>query len=134
MKYDEFHNTKIVIQNLFKKLKIARFLRKCNLSKPVLTQKPKIMYRHVLSADIIGLSKPDLTEEEQTRKIEVLNKYLKKCEVFKNSQNQNRFSKSLGDGFLIGVSEDITFPIEIAIQLHKKLEEYNVLVFVLNCN
>ena len=125
MKYGESHHNKIITIVLIKKLRIARFLRKYKLIKSVLTQKPKAMYRHVLSVDIVGLSKPDLTQEEQTQKINALNKYLMECEIFKNVQKKNMFSKSTGDGFLIGVSEDITFPIELAIQLHEKLEEYN---------
>src|SRR5689334_15719981 len=125
MELDEFHQNKIFTRNLFEKLKIARFLRKYNLIKPVLISKPKITYRHVISVDIVGLSKPDLTEEEQTRKIEILNKCLQKSEVFNKMQKQNCFSKSLGDGFLIGVSEDITFPIELAIQLQENVMKYN---------
>jgi|SRR5579872_5732627 len=127
MECDKFHQNRIDRRNLLEKLRIARFLRRHNLIKPVLTQQPKVMYRHVISVDIIGLSKPDLTQEEQTRKIEVLNKCLMECEVFRNSQKEIRLSKSTGDGFLIGVSENITFPIELGIQLHEKLEEYNQL-------
>jgi hypothetical protein len=123
MKYAK-HEYKIITNNRLTRLFIGIFLRKRDLTKPTLT-KSKVIYRHVLSVDIVGLSRKILTEEEQTQKIEILNTCLAECEIYKNTQKNRIFHKSTGDGFIIAVTDDLTFPIELAIQLQKQLQDYN---------
>jgi hypothetical protein len=88
--------------------------------------KAKVIYRYVLSVDIVGLSRKILTEEEQAQKIEILNTSLAECEIYKKTQKNTIFYKSTGDGFIIAVTDDLTFPIELAIQLQKQLQDHNL--------
>ncbi|MDE1818836.1 MAG: hypothetical protein KGI19_09565 [Thaumarchaeota archaeon] len=90
-----------------------------------MSQTPKVGYRHALSVDIIALSNPALHDDEQRKKIEVLNQCLQDCEAYKNAQKESMKLNTTGDGFVIGVYIDPIFPIELALQLQEKLNQYN---------
>lgn len=85
----------------------------------------KVLYRHCISADIVGLTKPELSTEQQTEKIELLNKVVMECLAFKGAPKENMLNKLTGDGFIMGTSHDPTFPIKLAIELSQKLQSLN---------
>lgn len=73
--------------------------------------------------DIVGLSSPILSVRKQIEKIEVLNNFILACDAFK--KNYERKILPTGDGMAIGFTFNPEAPIELGIQLHIKLNEYN---------
>lgn len=60
---------------------------------------------------------------KQIEKIEVLNNFILACDAFK--KNYERKILPTGDGMAIGFTLNPEAPIELGIQLHIKLNEYN---------
>lgn len=83
--------------------------------------------RYIFFMDMVGSSKPGLTDQEKAnKKIDLYNK-IQECKTFKDvSKTEDSFVRYTGDGMLIAVVGNTTFPIELAIELHKKLSEYNI--------
>jgi class 3 adenylate cyclase len=81
---------------------------------------------HVFFVDIVGLSDPGVaTAEEQREKIRVLNECIKNCEAFANVHEDEKYVLPTGDGMAIVYVKALTLPIELAIQLHQRLKEYD---------
>jgi KaiC/GvpD/RAD55 family RecA-like ATPase/class 3 adenylate cyclase len=74
--------------------------------------------------DIVGLSDPLLSVKKQMQKIEVLNKLIASCDAFK-APKEKKIILPTGDGMAIGFLLNHELPLELSIQLHRKLHVYN---------
>ena len=74
--------------------------------------------------DIVGLSNPSLPVNKQREKIENLNEIIASCDAFK-VVDDNRIILPTGDGMVIGYLVNPELPLQLSIQLHQKLKEYN---------
>lgn len=75
--------------------------------------------------DIVGLSDPDMSTKTQIKKIEVLNKSISECDVYKMTPKELMLVLPTGDGMAIGFLQGPELPLQLAIELQKKLAEYN---------
>jgi KaiC/GvpD/RAD55 family RecA-like ATPase len=73
--------------------------------------------------DIVGLSNPLLSVIKQREKIENLFGIIKSCEAFRSEDM--KIHLPTGDGMVIGFLLDPQLPLELAIELHRKLRSYN---------
>jgi archaellum biogenesis ATPase FlaH len=73
--------------------------------------------------DIVGLSNPSLPVNRQREKIENLNDLISSCDAFK--EDDNKVILPTGDGMVIGYLINPELPLQLSIQLHRKLHEYN---------
>ena len=85
---------------------------------------PDVLNANFFFIDIVGLSDPSLSVKKQMSKIEILNKLIGSCESFIHSKNK-RIILPTGDGMVIGFLLNPELPLQLSIQLHKKLQEYN---------
>lgn len=80
---------------------------------------------HFFFTDIVGLSEPSLSTEAQIKKINVLNQFIRECSAF-NAIPLNKLKiLPTGDGAVIGFTERVNLPLDLAIELHRKLRAYN---------
>ncbi len=84
-----------------------------------------LIYVHVFFVDMVGLSDPKVAVKRQIRKIEALNNLISSCEVFRNTDENYMLILPTGDGMAIGFLQGPELPLKLAIELHKKLNEYN---------
>ena len=75
--------------------------------------------------DIVGLSDPVLSVKKQIQKIEMLNKMISSCDSFKKSIPDKKIMLPTGDGMAIGFLLNPELPLELGIELHRKLRLYN---------
>lgn len=79
--------------------------------------------------DVVGLSNPALSTEMQIDKINILNEKIKECKTFKGTTKEKKKILPTGDGAAIGFKhekeDDIYLPLDLAKELHQKLNEYN---------
>ncbi len=80
---------------------------------------------HFIFIDIVGLSNPALITKEQVKKINILTEKIKDCESFKNTPKEKRIILTTGGGAAIGFMDNFYLPLDLAKELHKKLNEYN---------
>jgi KaiC/GvpD/RAD55 family RecA-like ATPase/class 3 adenylate cyclase len=73
--------------------------------------------------DIVGLSDPSLSVRKQIEKIEVLNNFISSCNAFKKTSEKKVLPT--GDGMAVGFMTSPELPLQLSIELHKKLQEYN---------
>lgn len=73
--------------------------------------------------DIVGLSDPSLSVRKQIEKIEVLNNFISSCSAFKKTSEKKVLPT--GDGMAVGFMTSPELPLQLSIELHKKLQEYN---------
>lgn len=75
--------------------------------------------------DVVASSNPKVTTSEQVHKIMVLNDLISRTESFKRQNPNSIVILPSGDGYAIGFSDTIESPLQLAIQLHRLLNEYN---------
>lgn len=75
--------------------------------------------------DIVGLSNPMISTETQRTKIKILNEAIYDCKTFVLSPKDDLLLLPTGDGMLIGFKDGLEQPLKLAIELHRKLNEYN---------
>jgi len=82
-----------------------------------------ILYANFFFIDIVGLSDPSLSVKNQIEKIQKLNNLINSC----NSYKKDRDKKILptGDGMAIGFLTDLKLPVELSLELHRKLGIHN---------
>ena len=85
---------------------------------------PDVLNANFFFIDIVGLSDPSLSVKRQMLKIEILNKLIGSCESFIHSKNK-RIILPTGDGMVIGFLLNPELPLQLSIQLHKRLQEHN---------
>ena len=75
--------------------------------------------------DVVGLSDLDLSTKTQIKKIEVLNKCISECDAYKLTPKELMLILPTGDGMAIGFLQGPELPLQLAIDLQKRLAEYN---------
>ena len=75
--------------------------------------------------DIVGLSNPSLPVNKQREKIESLNELIASCDAYQDSDD-NKIILPTGDGMVIGYLINPELPLQLSIQLHQKLKDYNI--------
>lgn len=84
-----------------------------------------LVHANFFFVDIVGLSDPYMSTRTQIKKIETLNKLIKECEAFKLTPKEMILVLPTGDGMAIGFLQGPELPLGLAVELHKKLGEYN---------
>ncbi len=85
---------------------------------------PDVINAHFFFVDVVGLSDPLLSVKKQMEKIEVLNRLIGSCDAFQTSKKKI-ISLPTGDGMAIGFLLNPELPLQLSMQLHQKLREYN---------
>jgi class 3 adenylate cyclase len=75
--------------------------------------------------DMVGLSDPTLSVKNQVHKIEILNELISSCDAYRKVSAGKKVILSSGDGMAIGFLSKLEIPLELSVQLHSKLREYN---------
>ena len=84
-----------------------------------------IVYASFFFIDIVGLSNPKLSTNTQSTKITNLNEMISNCNTFKDFPQDSLIVLPTGDGMAIGFKNGLEKPIELAIEIQKKLQQYN---------
>lgn len=84
-----------------------------------------LIHAHFFFTDIVGLSDPRLSTKTQIKKIEMLNKLIKECKAFKTTSKESLIVLPTGDGMAIGFLQSPELPLNLAIELHRKIGIYN---------
>ena len=80
---------------------------------------------HWFFTDIVASSNPDVSTNEQARKIIALNKLIEESEVFRDRDLHSTLILPTGDGMAIGFKDSAEKPMLLAIQVHRFLQTYN---------
>jgi KaiC/GvpD/RAD55 family RecA-like ATPase/class 3 adenylate cyclase len=75
--------------------------------------------------DMVGLSDPTLSVKNQVHKIESLNELIHSCDAYRKVSAGKKVILPAGDGMAIGFLSKPEIPLELSIQLHRKLHAYN---------
>jgi hypothetical protein len=86
---------------------------------------PGVVTANFFFVDIVGLSDPLLTVENQIRKIKALNSSVASCEAFSKVSRNDKIILPTGDGMAIGFLMNPELPLQLSIQLHRKLLALN---------
>lgn len=84
-----------------------------------------LIYANFFFTDIVGLSDPRMSTKTQIKKIEVLNKLIKECIAFNSISKDSLIVLPTGDGMAIGFFQSPELPLNLAIELHRKIGIYN---------
>lgn len=85
----------------------------------------RLIHAHFFFIDIVGLSDPSMSTKTQVKKIEVLNRCISETQVYQTSPKDMILVLPTGDGMCLGFLQGPELPLHLAIELHKKLSEYN---------
>ncbi len=91
-----------------------------------MSQSGELTYAYFFICDIVGLSDPKLTAKRQIKKVEALTAMIKSSEAFRNTNPSTVLYLQTGDGMALGFLQGPELPLMLAIDMHKKLKEYNV--------
>ncbi|MEO9320680.1 MAG: ATPase domain-containing protein [Nitrososphaera sp.] len=86
---------------------------------------PGVVNASFFFIDIVGLSNPLLSVEKQINKIRDLNSLILSCEAFSKVAKDRKIVLPTGDGMAVGFLLDPELPMQLSIQLHKKLRQFN---------
>ena len=75
--------------------------------------------------DIVAGSNPNIPSKEQATKVVVLNELIERTETFKHRDPKSTVILPTGDGMAIGFMESPEYPLRLAMQLHRALNQYN---------
>ncbi len=84
-----------------------------------------LIHANFFFVDIVGLSDPAMSTKTQIKKIETLNRSIMECTAFKNAPKETILVLPTGDGMAIGFLQGPEFPLQLSIELHKRLAQYN---------
>jgi len=84
-----------------------------------------LIYAAFFFIDIVGLSNPVLSTETQRTKIKVLNETIYDCKTFIDFSKEDVLILPTGDGMLLGFKKGLEQPLNLAIEFHEKISEYN---------
>jgi len=85
----------------------------------------KLIHAHFFFIDVVGLSDPVMSTKTQIKKIEVLNKCISLCKVYRTTPQDAMLVLPTGDGMAIGFLQGPELPLKLAIELPQRLAEYN---------
>lgn len=85
----------------------------------------KLIHANFFFVDIVGLSDTSMSTKTQIKKIEALNRIIAECEAYSSQPKDSVLMLPSGDGMCLGFLQGPELPLLLAIQLHKKLREYN---------
>ncbi len=85
----------------------------------------KLIHAHFFFVDIVGLSDPSLSTKTQIKKIETLNKCISETAIYESTPKETILTLPTGDGMCLGFLQGPELPLHLAIELHRKLDEYN---------
>lgn len=91
-----------------------------------MTESEELTYAYFFFTDIVGLSDPRIPTKRQIKKIEGLTNLITSCEAFKNTDSNLMLYLPTGDGMAIGFLSGPELPLMLAVELHKKLKQYNM--------
>jgi predicted DNA binding CopG/RHH family protein len=89
------------------------------------TSGPSLIHANFFFIDIVGLSDPTMSTKHQIKKIETLNKSIMDCSAFSSTPRDAMMVLPTGDGMAIGFLMGPEIPLNLAIELHEKLNNYN---------
>jgi KaiC/GvpD/RAD55 family RecA-like ATPase len=75
--------------------------------------------------DIVSLSDPSLSVKKQIEKIGILNKIIGSCESYFRTPRDRKIVLPTGDGMAIGFLLSPESPLQLSIEVHRKLRIYN---------
>ena len=87
---------------------------------------PGVVNANFFFIDIVGLSNPLLSVEKQIKKIGDLNSLILSCDAFAKVPRDRKIVLPTGDGMAIGFLLNPELPLQLSIQLHRKLRDFNV--------
>lgn len=85
----------------------------------------RLFHAHFFFVDIVGLSDPSMSTKTQVKKIEVLNKCISETQAYQSTPKDMILVLPTGDGMCLGFLQGPELPLHLAMELHKKLDEYN---------
>lgn len=80
---------------------------------------------HWFFTDIVAGSNPTIPSKEQAKKVVVLNELIERTETFKHRDPKSTVILPTGDGMAIGFLESPEYPLRLAMQIHRALNQYN---------
>ena len=83
-----------------------------------------ILHANFFFIDIVGLSDPALSVKNQIEKIQILNNLITSCSSYKKDREKKILPT--GDGMAIGFLTDPKLPVELSVELHRKLGMHNL--------
>jgi KaiC/GvpD/RAD55 family RecA-like ATPase len=86
---------------------------------------PGVTSANFFFIDIVGLSNPLLSVENQIKKIEDLNMLIRSCDAYNKVPKDKKIVLPTGDGMAIGFLLNPELPLQLSMQLHRKLREFN---------
>jgi len=86
---------------------------------------PGVVNANFFFIDIVGLSDPLLSVEKQIKKIEDLNAIIGFCDAFNKVPKDKKIVLPTGDGMAVGFLINPELPLQLSIQLHRKLNAFN---------
>lgn len=84
-----------------------------------------LVHAHFFFVDIVGLSNPEISTRLQVNKIKILSKCISECKTYKSVPRENIIKIPTGDGIALGFLQGPQLILTLAIELQKKLAEYN---------
>jgi hypothetical protein len=84
-----------------------------------------LMFAHTFFVDVVGLADPVMPVKNQVKKMDILYKFLRSCKTFKETPRKSRLILPTGDGMSINFLRGPEKPLNLAIELHRKLNVYN---------
>ncbi|MEW6043656.1 MAG: hypothetical protein AB1608_05290 [Thermoproteota archaeon] len=75
--------------------------------------------------DIVGLSNPTLSTTTQIVKLNAFNESISQCKTLMTTPRDKMLFLSTGDGMVIGFRNAFEKPLQLALELHEKLHQYN---------
>lgn len=85
----------------------------------------EVLDAHFFFVDIVGLSDPSLSVKKQVQKINALNSLISSCNSFRKVPPEQKIILPAGDGMAIGFLVDPELPLNLSIELHKKVHAFN---------
>lgn len=86
---------------------------------------PGVVNANFFFIDIVGLSNPLLSVEKQIGKIEDLNALIGSCDAYNKVPKDKKIVLPTGDGMAVGFLINPELPLQLSIQLHRKLRAFN---------
>ena len=80
---------------------------------------------HFIFIDIVGFSKPGLTASAQVHNLQFLNEIVRKSKTVAKTDWNSIVKLPTGDGMVLGFPDSAEQPLQLAIEIHKRLNEYN---------